>query len=54
MYLGGWSFWKWQHITKRQIDVGIPEPEKQRDDNAEAKFLSVVKGLKWHAFKRDK
>lgn len=34
------------YYKKTEIDVCIPEPEKQRDDNAEAKFLSVVKGLK--------
>lgn len=36
---------------KKRQRCCIREPKKHTDDNVEAKFFSVVKGLIWHAFK---
>lgn len=52
MYLAVWPFRKWSYVTKRKDrDGSICEPKKHTDDNVEAKFFSVVKGLIPHAFK---
>lgn len=35
-------------------DEDVSINQKNRDDNAKAKFFPVVKGLMWHAFKSNR